>query len=71
MHNDIPDDMFHQSHDVLTSNHKEEYKKNFTNEINEIRDQNKDLAARNDKLAKSNEELQKQLRALQEKVLGE
>lgn len=50
---------------------KEEYKKNFKNEINEIRDQNKALAERNNQLAEMNEELQKQLKQIQSQLVQE
>lgn len=48
---------------------KDEYKKKFANEINEIRDQNKQLADRNNELAANNEKLQEQLKALQSQFI--
>ena len=43
---------------------KDQYKKKFANDINEIRDQNKELAERNNQLAANNIELQAQLKKL-------
>jgi ATP-dependent Lon protease len=48
---------------------KEQYKQKFAEDINEIRDQNKNLVDKNNKLAESNLLLQEQLKAIQEKLL--
>jgi len=48
---------------------KEQYKQKFAEDINEIRDQNKNLVDKNNQLAESNQLLQKQLKAIQEKLL--
>jgi hypothetical protein len=48
---------------------KEQYKQKFAADINEIRDQNKNLVDKNNKLAESNLVLQEQLKAIQEKLL--
>lgn len=48
---------------------KDQYKQKFAEDINEIRDQNKNLVDRNNKLAESNQLLQDQLKAIQEKLL--
>jgi FtsZ-binding cell division protein ZapB len=48
---------------------KEQYKQKFAEDINEIRDQNKNLVDKNNKLAESNLALQEQLKAIQEKLL--
>lgn len=45
-------------------NKKELYKKKFANDINEIRDQNRELLERNNTLAASNQELQNQLKKI-------
>lgn len=45
-------------------NKKEQYKQKFAKDINEIRDQNKELLERNNTLAANNIELQNQLRKL-------
>ena len=50
---------------------KEQYKKKFANDINEIRDQNKELLERNNQLAASNLELQSQLKSIQDKLWSE
>jgi FtsZ-binding cell division protein ZapB len=49
---------------------KEQYKQKFAEDINEIRDQNKNLAERNNQLAQNNQLLQEQLRAIQEKLIN-
>jgi FtsZ-binding cell division protein ZapB len=48
---------------------KEQYKQKFAEDINEIRDQNKNLVDKNNQLAESNQLLQQQLKAIQEKLL--
>jgi FtsZ-binding cell division protein ZapB len=48
---------------------KEQYKQKFAEDINEIRDQNKNLVEKNNKLAENNQLLQEQLKAIQEKLL--
>jgi regulator of replication initiation timing len=48
---------------------KEQYKQKFAEDINEIRDQNKNLVDKNNQLAESNQLLQKQLKAIQERLL--
>jgi FtsZ-binding cell division protein ZapB len=48
---------------------KEQYKQKFAEDINEIRDQNKNLVDKNNQLAENNQLLQEQLRAIQEKLL--
>jgi ATP-dependent Lon protease len=48
---------------------KEQYKQKFAEDINEIRDQNKNLVDRNNQLAQNNLLLQEQLKAIQEKLL--
>jgi FtsZ-binding cell division protein ZapB len=48
---------------------KEQYKQKFAEDINEIRDQNKNLVDKNNKLAENNQLLQEQLRVIQEKLL--
>jgi regulator of replication initiation timing len=48
---------------------KEQYKQKFAEDINEIRDQNKNLVERNNQLAENNKLLQDQLKAIQEKLL--
>jgi ATP-dependent Lon protease len=48
---------------------KEQYKQKFAEDINEIRDQNKNLVDKNNKLAESNLMLQEQLKAIQDKLL--
>jgi hypothetical protein len=47
---------------------KEKYKEKFATDINEIRDQNKDLLNKNNKLAESNLELQKQLEEIKSRL---
>jgi uncharacterized membrane protein len=49
---------------------KEEYKNKFAENLNEIRDQNANLAHQNNELAKTNQELQKELAEIR-KQLGE
>jgi gas vesicle protein len=44
---------------------KDQYKTKFANDINEIRDQNRELINKNDQLANNNAELQKQLKEIQ------
>jgi gas vesicle protein len=44
---------------------KDQYKTKFANDINEIRDQNRELINKNDQLASNNAELQKQLKEIQ------
>lgn len=48
---------------------KEQYKQKFAEDINEIRDQNKNLVEKNNKLAENNQLLQEQLKVIQEKLL--
>lgn len=48
---------------------KEQYKQKFANDINEIRDQNKELLNRNNQLAENNLRLQEQLKEIQSKIL--
>jgi ATP-dependent Lon protease len=48
---------------------KEQYKQKFAEDINEIRDQNKNLVEKNNKLAENNQLLQEQLKAIQDKIL--
>jgi hypothetical protein len=48
---------------------KEQYKQKFAEDINEIRDQNKNLVDKNNQLVESNQLLQQQLKAIQEKLL--
>ena len=48
---------------------KDQYKQKFAKDINEIRDQNKELLNRNNQLAESNMKLQEQLKEIQEKIL--
>lgn len=50
---------------------KENYKTKFANDINEIRDQNKELISRNNQLADNNAELQKQLNEIQKMIWKE
>jgi regulator of replication initiation timing len=50
---------------------KEHYKQKFAEDINEIRDQNKDLVARNNQLAQNNQNLQEQLKQIQERLFKE
>lgn len=50
---------------------KEKYKDKFAADINDIRDQNKDLLEKNNKLAESNEELQKQLEEIKSRLWKE
>jgi hypothetical protein len=47
---------------------KEKYKDKFATDINEIRDQNKDLLDRNNQLAESNQILQKQLEEIKSRL---
>jgi hypothetical protein len=47
---------------------KEKYKDKFATDINEIRDQNKDLLDRNNQLAESNQVLQKQLEEIKSRL---
>ena len=48
---------------------KEQYKQKFAEDINDIREQNKNLVDKNNQLAESNQLLQQQLKAIQEKFL--
>jgi FtsZ-binding cell division protein ZapB len=48
---------------------KEQYKQKFAEDINEIRDQNKNLVEKNNQLAENNQLLQEQLKAIQERLL--
>jgi ATP-dependent Lon protease len=48
---------------------KEQYKQKFAEDINEIRDQNKNLVEKNNQLAENNQLLQEQLKVIQEKLL--
>jgi hypothetical protein len=48
---------------------KEQYKQKFAEDINEIRDQNKNLVDKNNELAQNNQLLLEQLKAIQEKLL--
>jgi FtsZ-binding cell division protein ZapB len=48
---------------------KEQYKQKFAEDINEIRDQNKNLLDRNNELAHNNQVLQEQLKSIQERFL--
>jgi ATP-dependent Lon protease len=48
---------------------KEQYKQKFAEDINEIRDQNKNLLNRNNELAQNNQILQEQLKSIQERFL--
>lgn len=48
---------------------KDQYKQKFAKDINEIRDQNKELLNRNNQLAENNLRLQEQLKEIQEKIL--
>jgi hypothetical protein len=50
---------------------KENYKSKFANDINEIRDQNKELISKNNQLADNNAELQKQLNEIQKMLWKE
>lgn len=50
---------------------KETYKSKFAKDINEIRDQNKELINRNNQLADNNAELQKQLNEIQQMLWKE
>lgn len=50
---------------------KEKYKSKFANDINEIRDQNKELINKNNQLADNNAELQKQLNEIQKMLWKE
>jgi len=47
---------------------KEKYKEKFANDINEIKDQNKELLSKNSELANSNEELKAELQKIQAKL---
>jgi predicted RNase H-like nuclease (RuvC/YqgF family) len=47
---------------------KEKYKDKFAADINEIRDQNKDLLTRNNQLAENNLALQKQLEEIKNRL---
>jgi lipoate-protein ligase A len=49
-------------------NQKEKYKDKFATDINEIRDQNKNLLDRNNQLAESNQALQKQLEEIKARL---
>jgi polyhydroxyalkanoate synthesis regulator phasin len=49
---------------------KEHYKQKFAEDINQIRDQNKNLVDTNNKLIENNQLLQEQLAAIQEKLKG-
>jgi molybdopterin converting factor small subunit len=49
---------------------KEHYKQKFAEDINEIRDQNKNLVEKNNQLAENNQLLQEQLKIIQEKLLN-
>jgi FtsZ-binding cell division protein ZapB len=48
---------------------KDQYKQKFAEDINEIRDQNKNLVEKNNQLAENNQILQEQLKAIQERLL--
>lgn len=48
---------------------KEQYKQKFAEDINEIRDQNKNLVEKNNQLAENNQALQEQLKVIQEKLM--
>jgi predicted RNase H-like nuclease (RuvC/YqgF family) len=50
---------------------KEKYKDKFAKDINEIRDQNKDLLSKNNQLAESNNALQKQLEEIKSRLWKE
>jgi ATP-dependent Lon protease len=47
---------------------KEQYKQKFAEDINEIRDQNRNLLEKNNKLAENNQLLQEQLKIIQDKI---
>jgi lipoate-protein ligase A len=47
---------------------KDKYKDKFATDINEIRDQNKNLLDKNNKLAESNQALQKQLEEIKSRL---
>jgi predicted RNase H-like nuclease (RuvC/YqgF family) len=50
---------------------KEKYKDKFATDINEIRDQNRDLLNKNNELAESNQALQKQLEEIKARLWKE
>jgi hypothetical protein len=47
---------------------KDKYKEKFATDINEIRDQNKDLVSKNNQLAEANQSLQKQLEEIKARL---
>jgi FtsZ-binding cell division protein ZapB len=49
---------------------KDQYRQKFAEDINEIRDQNKNLVEKNNQLAENNQILQEQLKAIQERLQG-
>ena len=48
---------------------KDQYRQKFAKDINEIRDQNKELLNRNNQLAENNMKLQEQLKEIQDRIL--
>jgi regulator of replication initiation timing len=50
---------------------KEKYKDKFATDINEIRDQNKELINKNNQLVENNQELQKQLEEIKARLWKE